>query len=589
MNLLQNNNISIYLRPYLSNINSWQSSSASSTAKQVIQAIITKSDAIETIKLRTNVALEQIPALIESHNKITALSARRAQCEQEMNTIDTFTEDQAEKERLDQLFDELASLKNDLIPNEFYNKNQILDKINEFLALAESVDIPTATITPSRITAENVTIKLDDLSGLMGATSSTINSLSSIKIKNNSPITLPNNPEELSVIGTRINNLITKINESQPKIISATNSILNNINVYISELNAAEYGGVASDYASPQLSMTISDTPNEVSVNIPANQATTDNTTDNTFENVETTPSIDNVSDKNIMTPEVTKPVENVVTNITYAVQPGDSLSSIANKYYGDSGKWREIYEANRDFISNPNIITTNMVLTIPGVASAVASDANTSVNTEETETTIQNDISNTVDDNTEIQSTKPSESETTSDLRDSKENNLEQQDVANSYTNVDNAIDYSNYYSSTAYSGNGFEITTGNKTYELTDEQLKVFYAVVASEAAPNKDDALAVASVALNIYENLRKGPDLFENVITNKNVFEAYGNSNYYSYINGTKDIPDYIIKAVDDCVLHGVRNTEYNTFRSNGSTKFSNNMISADGNRYSSYTC
>lgn len=50
----------------------------------------------------------------------------------------------------------------------------------------------------------------------------------------------------------------------------------------------------------------------------------------------------------------------------TYTVAAGDSLSKIAKKLYGDSGKWKRIFEANRDIIKNPDLIHPGQVLKIP-------------------------------------------------------------------------------------------------------------------------------------------------------------------------------------------------------------------------------
>ncbi|MBA3532429.1 MAG: LysM peptidoglycan-binding domain-containing protein, partial [Ardenticatenales bacterium] len=50
----------------------------------------------------------------------------------------------------------------------------------------------------------------------------------------------------------------------------------------------------------------------------------------------------------------------------TYTVQSGDSLSKIAQRFYGDGSRWKTIYEANRDKISNPDMIHAGLVLTIP-------------------------------------------------------------------------------------------------------------------------------------------------------------------------------------------------------------------------------
>jgi murein DD-endopeptidase MepM/ murein hydrolase activator NlpD len=54
----------------------------------------------------------------------------------------------------------------------------------------------------------------------------------------------------------------------------------------------------------------------------------------------------------------------------TYTVQPGDSLSAIAQRLLGDSGRWRELYDQNRSVIgANPNLIVAGQVLSVPGGA----------------------------------------------------------------------------------------------------------------------------------------------------------------------------------------------------------------------------
>jgi nucleoid-associated protein YgaU len=52
----------------------------------------------------------------------------------------------------------------------------------------------------------------------------------------------------------------------------------------------------------------------------------------------------------------------------TYTVAKGDSLSKIAKQLYGDPKKWRQIHEANKDIIKNPDLIYPGQVLTIPEV-----------------------------------------------------------------------------------------------------------------------------------------------------------------------------------------------------------------------------
>ena len=59
-------------------------------------------------------------------------------------------------------------------------------------------------------------------------------------------------------------------------------------------------------------------------------------------------------------------PNQPVEREVKYTVQKGDSLSKIAQQQYGDGKKWRAIFEANRDQISNPDLIHPGQVLTIP-------------------------------------------------------------------------------------------------------------------------------------------------------------------------------------------------------------------------------
>jgi nucleoid-associated protein YgaU len=50
----------------------------------------------------------------------------------------------------------------------------------------------------------------------------------------------------------------------------------------------------------------------------------------------------------------------------THTVVRGDTLSAIAQKEFGDASRWKAIFEANRDQISNPDLIQPGQVLTIP-------------------------------------------------------------------------------------------------------------------------------------------------------------------------------------------------------------------------------
>ena len=59
----------------------------------------------------------------------------------------------------------------------------------------------------------------------------------------------------------------------------------------------------------------------------------------------------------------------------TYTVRSGDTLSSIAERYYHNASRWQWIYQANRSKIHNPNSIYVGERLTIPySVPSGTAS-----------------------------------------------------------------------------------------------------------------------------------------------------------------------------------------------------------------------
>jgi LysM repeat protein len=49
-----------------------------------------------------------------------------------------------------------------------------------------------------------------------------------------------------------------------------------------------------------------------------------------------------------------------------YTVRPGDTLSSIAVRFYGNPADWKWLYQANRSVIENPNVIFPGEVLNVP-------------------------------------------------------------------------------------------------------------------------------------------------------------------------------------------------------------------------------
>jgi len=52
----------------------------------------------------------------------------------------------------------------------------------------------------------------------------------------------------------------------------------------------------------------------------------------------------------------------------TYTVQKDDTLQKISKKVFGTYAKWYKLYQANKDKISNPNVVKPGTVLTIPDI-----------------------------------------------------------------------------------------------------------------------------------------------------------------------------------------------------------------------------
>ncbi|MBN2338912.1 MAG: LysM peptidoglycan-binding domain-containing protein [Acidobacteria bacterium] len=50
----------------------------------------------------------------------------------------------------------------------------------------------------------------------------------------------------------------------------------------------------------------------------------------------------------------------------TYTVQPGDTLSKLAKEFYGNAGAYMKIFDANKDQLTDPNLIKVGQVLKIP-------------------------------------------------------------------------------------------------------------------------------------------------------------------------------------------------------------------------------
>ena len=76
-----------------------------------------------------------------------------------------------------------------------------------------------------------------------------------------------------------------------------------------------------------------------------------------------TTKSADTSTSKK--TEEATKEAKST-SYTTYTVQKGDTLTSIAKKYYGKGSLYTKIYNANKDVIKNPNSIYAGQKIKIP-------------------------------------------------------------------------------------------------------------------------------------------------------------------------------------------------------------------------------
>ncbi len=49
-----------------------------------------------------------------------------------------------------------------------------------------------------------------------------------------------------------------------------------------------------------------------------------------------------------------------------YTVQKGDTLYELARRFYNDQSRWREIWQANENRVSDPNKLQVGMKLIIP-------------------------------------------------------------------------------------------------------------------------------------------------------------------------------------------------------------------------------
>lgn len=72
------------------------------------------------------------------------------------------------------------------------------------------------------------------------------------------------------------------------------------------------------------------------------------------------------VVEKTSVSVKTERDASNAPSAKTYTVVAGDCLWTIARRFYGRGSDWARIYDANKDKISNPNLIYPGQVFVIP-------------------------------------------------------------------------------------------------------------------------------------------------------------------------------------------------------------------------------
>lgn len=126
--------------------------------------------------------------------------------------------------------------------------------------------------------------------------------------------------------------------------------------------------------------------------------------------------------------------------------------------------------------------------------------------------------------------------------------------------------VDATGYLSKPAM---GFNVTTGNKTYSLSESDFNIVAGVVACEAA-SADDALAVMSVILNRADSANYPNDPV-GVVSAPSQFSCYW-----------KQADPSIYASVVMDALNGVRNNSYYSFNCPNCSPYISNYIVDNGN-------
>ena len=72
------------------------------------------------------------------------------------------------------------------------------------------------------------------------------------------------------------------------------------------------------------------------------------------------------VEPNSLATPAVQIQPETKGAQRFHLVRQGETLSEISSKYYGSTGKWRKIFEANRGTVQDANTVRSGTILIIP-------------------------------------------------------------------------------------------------------------------------------------------------------------------------------------------------------------------------------
>ena len=114
------------------------------------------------------------------------------------------------------------------------------------------------------------------------------------------------------------------------------------------------------------------------------------------------------------------------------------------------------------------------------------------------------------------------------------------------------------------------------------TISELELIYAIVAQEDNGSYEGALAVISSAMNRTESAQWGR-LGGNALAQLTApgQYCYSMDHYWKKrLNG--NVPDYVVRAVSDCLKRGIRNHKYTSFRSKKGNQTGSNAVKIGGN-------